>query len=97
MSNLTNISKLSNNELTMSSRDLLDVINEVRKSEGENSIRSNDFHLRVADELSDFNYETFVVQNLNNQELNELIKFGFTQKGFELFKKAFLKAKGGQS
>lgn len=56
------------NTLTMSSRDLLDIINDVRKTEGENSIRANDFHARVADELSDFNYETFVVQNLNKTE-----------------------------
>ncbi|WP_392564344.1 phage antirepressor KilAC domain-containing protein [Orbus wheelerorum] len=68
MSNLTNISKLSNNELTMSSRDLLDVINEVRKAEGENPVRVNQFHDRVADELSDFNYKTFVVENLNNTQ-----------------------------
>lgn len=57
-----------NENVTMSSRELLDVINNVREQEGENSIRSNDFHARVADELSDFNYETFVVQNLNKTE-----------------------------
>lgn len=57
-----------NENVTMSSRDLLDVINNVREQEGENSIRSNDFHARVADELSDFNYESFVVQNLNKTE-----------------------------
>lgn len=56
------------NALTMSSKDLLDVINEVRKAENEKPIRANDFHARVADELSDFNYETFVVQNLNKTE-----------------------------
>lgn len=62
------MNKLLIKQATMSSRDLLDVINEVRKAEGENSIRANDFHARVADELSDFNYETFVVQNLNKTE-----------------------------
>lgn len=67
---------LQQNELTMSSRDLLDVINEVRKSENENPIRANDFHARVTDELSEFNYETFVVQNLNK---TESIVFKLTQ------------------
>lgn len=59
---------IKSNELTMSSRDLLDVINEVRKAEGENPVRVNQFHDRVADELSDFNYKTFVVENLNNTQ-----------------------------
>lgn len=65
---MKNLITLQNQELTMSSRDLLGVINEVRNSEGEKSIRVNDFHARVADELSDFNYETFVVQNINKTE-----------------------------
>ena len=56
----------SGNQFTMSSRDLLEMINKVRLEENENAVRVNQFHERVADELSDFNYKTFVVENLNN-------------------------------
>ena len=53
---------------TMSSKDLLEVINQVRESFGESKIRLNDFNNRIADELENDNYETFVVQNFNNTE-----------------------------
>ena len=52
----------------MSSKDLLEVINQVRESFGESKIRLNDFNNRIADELENDNYETFVVQNFNNTE-----------------------------
>ena len=53
---------------TMSSKDLLEVINQVRESFGESKIRLNDFNNRIADELENDNYESFVVQNFNNTE-----------------------------
>lgn len=53
---------------TMSSKDLLEVINQVRESLGESKIRLNDFNNRIADELENDNYESFVVQNFNNTE-----------------------------
>ena len=53
---------------TMSSKDLLEVINQVRESFGESKIRLNDFNNRIADELENDNYESLVVQNFNNTE-----------------------------
>lgn len=55
-------------ELSMSSLDLLAMVNEARKEAGENAIRRNDFHARVKDELDGENYEIFVVRNFNNTE-----------------------------
>lgn len=55
-------------ELTMSSLDLLEMVNEARKEAGESAIRRNDFHARVKDELDGENYEIFVVRNFNNTE-----------------------------
>jgi len=53
---------------TMSSRELLDLINDARLQHGENQIRANDFNNRVVDELDGDHYESFVVQNPNNTE-----------------------------
>lgn len=53
---------------TMSSLDLLDMINGRRVEFGEKEVRRNDFHARVADELSGEHYETFVVSNTNGTE-----------------------------
>jgi len=50
---------------TMSSIDLLGLINDYRSQHGESNIRANDFHARVADELEGDYYESFVVQNPN--------------------------------
>ena len=61
-----NISTLSLNTQTMSSIELLKVINKARKDFGEKPVRLNDFNNRIADELSGDDYETFVVQNPNN-------------------------------
>ena len=51
---------------TMSSVELLKVINKARKDFNEKPVRLNDFNNRIADELSDDHYESFVVQNSNN-------------------------------
>jgi phage antirepressor YoqD-like protein len=50
---------------TMTSIDLLGLVNDYRSQHGEPTIRTNDFHARVADELEGDHYESFVVQNLN--------------------------------
>lgn len=55
----------TNNNQTMSSAELLKVINKARKDFGEKPVRLNDFNSRITDELSDEHYETFVVQNSN--------------------------------
>lgn len=60
-----NLPILSTAAKTMSSRDLLELINTARLDAGENPIRANDFNNRVADELDDQHYETFVVTNAN--------------------------------
>ena len=65
MINANNITATQNNQ-TMSSIELLKVINKARKDFGENPVRLNDFNNRIADELSGDDYETFVVQNPNN-------------------------------
>lgn len=59
---------LSTATKTMSSRDLLDLINDARLAHGENAIRLNDFNARIIDELEGFNYEKNVVKNPNNTE-----------------------------
>lgn len=46
---------------TMSSLELLEVINAARAEHGQSAIRRNDFHARVADELDGEFYETFVI------------------------------------
>ena len=56
----------TDNSQTMSSTDLLKLINQARKDFGEKPVRLNDFNSRIADELSDDHYESFVVQNTNN-------------------------------
>lgn len=65
MTNANSITTALNNQ-TMSSTDLLKLINQARKDFGEKPVRLNDFNNRIADELSDDHYETFVVQNTNN-------------------------------
>ena len=65
MINANNITATQNNQ-TMSSIELLKVINNARKDFGEKPVRLNDFNNRIADELSGDDYESFVVQNQNN-------------------------------
>ena len=60
MNQLTAIQK------TMSSKELLDVINKVRIEMGEPTIRLNKFNEKIEDELDGEHYTKSVVQNLNN-------------------------------
>lgn len=64
--NAKNLTTLSENIQTMSSIELLKVINKARKGFDEKPVRLNDFNNRIADELSGDDYETFVVKNPNN-------------------------------
>jgi len=59
------IHSFNSNPETLSSIELLDLVNAARQDHGENAIRRNDFHARIADELAGDHYETFVVQNPN--------------------------------
>ncbi|EKP49922.1 phage antirepressor KilAC domain-containing protein [Acinetobacter baumannii] len=63
------------NQKIMSSKILLEIINFARLSFNENPVRLNDFNSRIADELEDEHYETFVVQNTNN---TKSIVYGLT-------------------
>lgn len=56
------------NQASMSSRDLLDLINQVRSDLGEPLLRLNSFNLKIEDELDGENYTKNVVQNFNNTE-----------------------------
>ena len=58
--------------VTMTSIELLDLVNEARTEFGEGDVRRNDFTARCRDELAGDHYETFVVQNLNKTESIEL-------------------------
>lgn len=62
------LAQFGNTEQKMLSKDLLDLINQVRTQFNEKPVRLNDFNSRIADELDGENYETFVVQNFNNTE-----------------------------
>lgn len=53
------------NQATMTSLDLLEIINQERANAGESQVRKNDFNARCKDELEDMDYETFVVKNPN--------------------------------
>lgn len=56
---------LGDGQRTMSSIELLALINTARAQFGESEVRRNDFHARVRDELDGEHYETFVVPNGN--------------------------------
>lgn len=62
------LAQFSTNQATMSSRDLLDLINQVRSDLGEPLLRLNSFNLKIEDELDGDNYTKNVVQNFNNTE-----------------------------
>ena len=66
--NMPILAQFGNSEQKMLSKDLLDLINQVRTQFNEKPVRLNDFNSRIADELDGENYETFVVQNFNNTE-----------------------------
>lgn len=57
---------------TMTSTELLDLVNQARVDFGEAPVRRNDFVARCQDELQGDHYETFVVQNQNKTESVEL-------------------------
>lgn len=57
---------------TMTSSELLDLVNQARVDFGEAPVRRNDFVARCQDELQGDHYETFVVQNPNKTESVEL-------------------------
>lgn len=56
---------LGDGQRTMSSIELLALINTARAQFGESEVRRNDFHARVRDELDGEHYESFVVPNGN--------------------------------
>lgn len=60
--------EIIHNQPTMSSIDLLDVINKARLSLCESEVRRNDFMSRCRDELDGDYYETFVVTNPNGTQ-----------------------------
>ena len=62
---MNNTALTQNVQPTMSSLELLDVINSSREEHGQGVIRRNDFHARVTDELDGEYYETFVVEKHN--------------------------------
>jgi hypothetical protein len=53
------------NKATMSSTELLVVLNKARTDHGETEVRRNDFTARIRDELDGDHYEPFVVTNPN--------------------------------
>ena len=59
---------LQNFEKTMSSKELLDIINLARTQSGESELRLNKFNEKIEDELEGENYTFSVVQNPNNTE-----------------------------
>lgn len=63
-----NLPILQSEVKTMSSKDLLELINQIRQNFGESPVRLNDFNNRIIDELDGQHYEIFVVQNLNNTQ-----------------------------
>ena len=65
---MNNLALLNQTTKTMSSYDLLVLINRARADFGESLVRLNDFNARVADELDGEHYEIFVVQNPNNTQ-----------------------------
>ena len=63
-----NLPILQSEVKTMSSKDLLELISQIRQNFGESPVRLNDFNNRIIDELDGQHYEIFVVQNLNNTQ-----------------------------
>lgn len=58
----------SANAVSMSSADLLELVNDARADAGEPKIRANVFADRIKDELDGEHYKSFVVQNLNGTQ-----------------------------
>lgn len=57
---------LHDKQITMSSLDLLKLVNQARASSDEKEVRHSDFVARCRDELDGDHYEIFVVQNSNS-------------------------------
>ncbi len=66
--NMPILPQFGNSEQKMSSKDLLDLINQVRAQFGEPQVRLNKFNEKIEDELDGENYTKSVVQNSNNTE-----------------------------
>ena len=62
---------ISHPSKTMSSRELLTIINVCRAEFDESPVRLNDFNNRVVDELDGYHYESFVVNNPNGTQSTE--------------------------
>ena len=62
---------ISHPSKTMSSRELLTIINVCRAEFDESHVRLNDFNNRVVDELDGYHYESFVVNNPNGTQSTE--------------------------
>lgn len=58
----------SSNAVSMSSVELLELVNDARADAGEPKIRANVFADRIKDELDGEHYKSFVVQNLNGTQ-----------------------------
>lgn len=56
----------TNQEQTIDSDTLLEMVNEVRVEHGKKPVRNNDFVARSKHELDGETYEIFIVQNSNN-------------------------------
>ena len=61
-----NLPILQSEVKTMSSKDLLELINQIRQNFGESPVRLNDFNNRIIDELDGYEYETKESKNNNN-------------------------------
>lgn len=66
--NMPILAQFGNSEQKMLSKDLLDLINQVRAQFGEPQVRLNKFNEKIEDELDGENYTKSVVQNFNNTE-----------------------------
>lgn len=62
------LTQFNHNQKTMSSKELLDLINQVRAEMNEPQIRLNKFNEKIEDELEGDYYTKSVVQNSNNTE-----------------------------
>ena len=64
---------ISGNNAKIGTDELLSIINQARLEHGEKPVRNNDFIPRVKDELEGEHYESFVVQNSNGTQSENLI------------------------
>lgn len=66
--NMPILTQFGNSEQSMTNKDLLDLINQVRGQFNEPMVRLNKFNEKIEDELDGEHYTKSVVQNLNNTE-----------------------------